>query len=393
MKLQKIDTKPGTTLKRVDMNIKFGLHHRVKKDGSRLIYLIINPGRIRFPTGISVDKNLWDQQKQIVKGKTQNAYNINIKLQSILQKIHHITTRYYVMNQFLDAEILMKEYHQEVIDIDFIIYIENKLKQIKNSVSIQTYNGYESIYKKLKEWRKSILFTELDLNLIKSYCNWCRNERNNNNITINSNLAVIKRFLSLAQEDNIITKLKMSDIRTRTTRGNVIPLTPEETMLIYKNWKKGNYKENEKFAVSIFLIACFMGLRIADIMAFQKKNINNNEYFLVVAKTQKQIRVPVTTKAREILNTIELPNQFDESNLRKRLKDFCERIGFERKFSFHTGRHTFGTNFIISGGSIEVLRQILGHSNIQTTMIYLQIAKNYARKEIDQMDDFMNQFL
>ncbi|MGV0925442.1 tyrosine-type recombinase/integrase [Empedobacter tilapiae] len=398
MKLKKIDTNLdtvfGTTRKKVDMNVKFGLHHRVRKDGTSLIYIIINPGRMRISTEISVDVNMWDQKKQLVKGKTQYSYNTNIKLQAILQKIHHIITRYFVMNLFLDPETLVKEYKQEIIDIDFNIYIKNKLEKIKESVSPGTYTNYSSFHKKLIKWKPSILFTEIDNNFIKEFVHWCKYSENNSQITINSNLMTLKRFVSLANDDNIFMKIKSNDIHTKAIRGNVYPLSPEETMLIYRNWKNKKYLENEKDAVSIFLIACFMGLRIQDILEFDKNKINKNEYIFTATKTYKQHRIPVSEKAKEILRTIELPyRKVHQSELRRRLKIFCKRIGIEKDFSFHTGRHTFATNFIIAGGSIEILKQILGHTSIHTTMIYLTFANNYARKEIDQMDDFMSKFL
>jgi integrase/recombinase XerD len=37
---------------------------------------------------------------------------------------------------------------------------------------------------------------------------------------------------------------------------------------------------------------------------------------------------------------------------------------------FHLLRHTFATAYIRSGGNVALLRKILGHSSISTTMIY-----------------------
>ncbi|XMB67049.1 tyrosine-type recombinase/integrase [Mycoplasmatota bacterium zrk1] len=40
-------------------------------------------------------------------------------------------------------------------------------------------------------------------------------------------------------------------------------------------------------------------------------------------------------------------------------------------------RHTFATNFTKSGGNLEVLRQILGHTSIETTQKYIHLDKDY----------------
>jgi len=43
----------------------------------------------------------------------------------------------------------------------------------------------------------------------------------------------------------------------------------------------------------------------------------------------------------------------------------------------HVLRHTFASHFVISGGNIVVLKDILGHSEITTTMRYSHLAPSH----------------
>ena len=48
-----------------------------------------------------------------------------------------------------------------------------------------------------------------------------------------------------------------------------------------------------------------------------------------------------------------------------------------RYLNFHVLRHTFATMYLREGGMLAYLQQILGHSNIKTTMRYAHLANEY----------------
>ena len=49
----------------------------------------------------------------------------------------------------------------------------------------------------------------------------------------------------------------------------------------------------------------------------------------------------------------------------------------DNSVTFHTLRHSYATEFIKSGGDIWELKNILGHSSINTTSIYLHMAEDF----------------
>ena len=51
-----------------------------------------------------------------------------------------------------------------------------------------------------------------------------------------------------------------------------------------------------------------------------------------------------------------------------------KKAGFEsRKFTAHTLRHSFATHMLNQGNNIHVIKTLLGHSKLETTMIYLHL--------------------
>lgn len=59
-------------------------------------------------------------------------------------------------------------------------------------------------------------------------------------------------------------------------------------------------------------------------------------------------------------------------------------------FSCHSLRHTFTTRLVESGMNIKVIQEVLGHSDIQTTLdIYADVTKELKRDQFVQFDDFI----
>jgi integrase len=52
---------------------------------------------------------------------------------------------------------------------------------------------------------------------------------------------------------------------------------------------------------------------------------------------------------------------------------------------WHALRHTFASHYVMSGGNILALSKILGHSKLETTMIYAHLAPNFMAGEIARL--------
>ena len=52
-------------------------------------------------------------------------------------------------------------------------------------------------------------------------------------------------------------------------------------------------------------------------------------------------------------------------------------------FRFHDLRHTFASHFVMRGGDLKTLQEILGHSDIKTTMRYAHLSKAHKAAAIN----------
>lgn len=74
------------------------------------------------------------------------------------------------------------------------------------------------------------------------------------------------------------------------------------------------------------------------------------------------------------------------SNRQHGLPELLTAIGCQDVFRpWHMLRHTFASHFMMSGGSLLALSQILGHSDVKVTMIYAHLSSDYLAEQIDKV--------
>ncbi len=75
------------------------------------------------------------------------------------------------------------------------------------------------------------------------------------------------------------------------------------------------------------------------------------------------------------------------TSFQKAIKIASDRLRFGKKISAHTLRHSYATHLLEKGVDIRSIQDALGHSNIQTTMIYTHIVKSMpAKRAISPVD-------
>lgn len=69
------------------------------------------------------------------------------------------------------------------------------------------------------------------------------------------------------------------------------------------------------------------------------------------------------------------------------VKDAARRSGLAKRITCHTFRHSFATHLLENGKDIRLIQELLGHSDVKTTMIYTHVAKSPVPRVVSPFDE------
>lgn len=76
----------------------------------------------------------------------------------------------------------------------------------------------------------------------------------------------------------------------------------------------------------------------------------------------------------------------DESLLQRAVKQAVLESGISKPATCHTLRHCFATHMLEAGYDLRTIQELLGHSDVRTTMVYTHVLQNRTREVISPLD-------
>ncbi len=80
-----------------------------------------------------------------------------------------------------------------------------------------------------------------------------------------------------------------------------------------------------------------------------------------------------------------------KSTVQGALRRVVKQLGFKKRISVHTLRHSYATHLLEAGVNIRRIQQYLGHTNLNTTMVYLHLTTQGHDNAYGIINDLMKE--
>jgi len=204
----------------------------------------------------------------------------------------------------------------------------------------------------------------------------------------------------LVSLNSLLQFLGWSDCRVKTLRCQRQTYCPEEKELTKTEYLRLlEASKNQEQLNLVFQTICSTGIRVSELKFFTFEAVRRGTVTVLCKNKTRTILVPgklkklllqyarkkgITTGAVFITRR---GNPLDRSNLWARMKRLCRTAGVNPAKVFpHNLRKLFARTFYKIEKDIAKLADILGHSNIETTRIYIMTTGIEHRRKIEQLN-------
>jgi site-specific recombinase XerD len=196
------------------------------------------------------------------------------------------------------------------------------------------------------------------------------------------------------------------------------PLTPEEIARVrayFENSYPNRYRERDR---CIFELGINCGLRVSELCALTVGQVWQYRRVvewleLTVTKGQKPRAIPLNRTAKEAIERLIRWKAESRERLHSqdplfrsmkggpltrqqvdqiwsRIREACEITG---KVTTHSWRKTFASSLSTQGVPVRVIQELLGHSNLNTTQVYLSVTASQQAQAVQTLERFYEMYL
>jgi site-specific recombinase XerD len=352
-----------------------------------------------LPTGVEIESRYWDDKTSLPNRKHPNYTGLYQLLNNKKNEIEAYELS--LINQGGDLTPELLSVFVDGTKDSFIAFSERFVADEFNAkrISKKTAAKYKSNLGIFKSAAGEIRFMDINDNLINKLDLYFVKQEYEQT-TIGKLHQVMKKFIKLAERKGFLDMKKNPYLNYKVDMGQSerVNLEPAELKAL-ENLDRAMIPANLSEILDRFLYSCWTGIRIGDSLLLSKDKIRETPDGLVVEFiTEKGKGVRMVHHLRHLFDGkpekiarkyLDLyPNKdtvfpkISEQEINRSLKTLAYMAGIKKNLTFHMARHTCGTALADLTANPYLIMDILGHSDIKTSMIYIHRSAERIKRQL-----------
>ena len=219
-----------------------------------------------------------------------------------------------------------------------------------------------------------------------------KQEHKNSNAVVNQKMGYLRVVLQEMEEDGFIEMIKMPKPRP-TKNSKVHYLTEDMEIELLDYLLTNEYREAKDIVECLIDLGC----RVNELLGLEKRfvDFDNNQINFNDRKNDQAVAVPMTNRVKDILSyhCYDLKD-FDKvfslnySELNAIWQKARKDLGYADKkfYTIHLCRHTCASRLVQRGVPILLVKDWLGHEDIENTMIYAHLAPKALHSVVEVLN-------
>ncbi len=372
---------------------------KLSKDNKALIQIeIYLEGKRKYiSTGIYLRPEQWDSKNKEINTSNENHIFLNKILKEKIREIEDYEIHLIDKKQHYTLDDLIVRSPET---INFLEFYKKELTS-NNTIGPRTRKSHETTLKRLKEFKPTIFLHNLDYEFVQQFEYFLRAKNFKVN-TVHGYHKNLKAYLNLAINKGLIDINKNPYLRfkVKLEESEKVSLSRQELMDL-ENLKFNDLTKDLEFARDIFLFSCYTGIRFADVFDLTKLNLVESkegemtlEFRMI--KSNRHISLPMHLlfngkPKRMVEKYISEYSDFlfppkTNQHINRQLKLIAILAGINKKLTYYVARHTFGTNLADILADPYLIKELMGHAKISTSMIYIHSSQERINKKLKDID-------
>ena len=247
--------------------------------------------------------------------------------------------------------------------------------------------------------REGLDYLEVEYSDTRVYLMYLKEEKNDNNSSVNRKLSSLRGFYKYLSNNNYI-KNNVFLLINGPKKAKKLPRYFEYNELeeLFNSIDTNTSKGQRDLLILEMLYAT--GVRVGELVNIKVKDINKSDRkIIILGKGNKERRVIYGEYCEDILNKYlsfgrndlnknnsdylflnHLGEKLTERGVRYILSELIKKTSISKKISPHMIRHSFATHLLNEGCDLLSVQKLLGHESISATQVYTHVTTDRLKE-------------